>query len=194
MVGYAAYCPSKYAVRGLAECLRNEVGGVTKLPTCPPLHQAVLQQTAVGRRGQQGQVPHQTDAVAAASFSDRGQQHPMATAYCCRALPSFTSTLVQCADVFHLHTAANHPKSLHVLLCLLLLPPPCSAQLQGSNVKVSIAYPPDVSTPGYAKENLSKVCMWSQQDSSMPDLSIGCCSTCHLITAASAGHARPGHP
>ena len=23
--GYAAYAPSKYAVRGLAECLRNEV-------------------------------------------------------------------------------------------------------------------------------------------------------------------------
>lgn len=26
-VGYTAYCPSKYAVRGLAECLRNEVQG-----------------------------------------------------------------------------------------------------------------------------------------------------------------------
>jgi NAD(P)-dependent dehydrogenase (short-subunit alcohol dehydrogenase family) len=27
MVGYSAYCPSKFAVRGLAECLRNEVSG-----------------------------------------------------------------------------------------------------------------------------------------------------------------------
>jgi NAD(P)-dependent dehydrogenase (short-subunit alcohol dehydrogenase family) len=26
MVGYSAYAPSKFAVRGLAECLRNEVG------------------------------------------------------------------------------------------------------------------------------------------------------------------------
>jgi len=25
--GYAAYAPSKYAVRGLAECLRNELQG-----------------------------------------------------------------------------------------------------------------------------------------------------------------------
>ena len=25
MIGYSAYCPSKFAVRGLAECLRNEV-------------------------------------------------------------------------------------------------------------------------------------------------------------------------
>jgi hypothetical protein len=26
MIGYSAYCPSKFAVRGLAESLRNEVG------------------------------------------------------------------------------------------------------------------------------------------------------------------------
>jgi NAD(P)-dependent dehydrogenase (short-subunit alcohol dehydrogenase family) len=25
MIGYSAYCPSKFAVRGLAESLRNEV-------------------------------------------------------------------------------------------------------------------------------------------------------------------------
>jgi hypothetical protein len=36
-------------------------------------------------------------------------------------------------------------------LLLLLL------QLQGSKVAVSIAYPADINTPGYAKENLNKV-------------------------------------
>jgi hypothetical protein len=30
-------------------------------------------------------------------------------------------------------------------------------QLQGSKVAVSIAYPADINTPGYAKENLNKV-------------------------------------
>jgi NAD(P)-dependent dehydrogenase (short-subunit alcohol dehydrogenase family) len=27
LIGYSAYAPSKFAVRGLAECLRNEVRG-----------------------------------------------------------------------------------------------------------------------------------------------------------------------
>jgi NAD(P)-dependent dehydrogenase (short-subunit alcohol dehydrogenase family) len=43
MIGYSAYCPSKFAVRGLAESLRNEVGSklqqaqhgrLTKQPRC----------------------------------------------------------------------------------------------------------------------------------------------------------------
>lgn len=41
-----------------------------------------------------------------------------------------------------------------------LAPSICSyvtLQLQGSNVRVSISYPADINTPGYAKENLSKV-------------------------------------
>ncbi len=30
-------------------------------------------------------------------------------------------------------------------------------QVQGTNVTISIAFPPDIDTPGYAKENLQKV-------------------------------------
>lgn len=33
----------------------------------------------------------------------------------------------------------------------------CVLQLQGSKVSVSISYPADINTPGYAKESLSKV-------------------------------------
>ncbi|KAF6257302.1 hypothetical protein COO60DRAFT_1696499 [Scenedesmus sp. NREL 46B-D3] len=73
LIGFSAYAPSKFAVRGLAECLRNEV-----------------------RRHWPGGV-----------------------------------------------------------LPLLLLAQ--YWQLQGSKVAVSIAYPADINTPGYAKENLNKV-------------------------------------
>jgi hypothetical protein len=32
-------------------------------------------------------------------------------------------------------------------------------QLQGTGVRISIVFPPDVDTPGFAQENLIKVCV-----------------------------------
>jgi hypothetical protein len=36
-------------------------------------------------------------------------------------------------------------------------------QFQGTGVSVSIAFPGDVDTPGYARENLTKVCIPQEQ-------------------------------
>lgn len=46
MIGYSAYCPSKFAVRGLAECLRNEVGG-TGQPYLESIHRAAVELTVL---------------------------------------------------------------------------------------------------------------------------------------------------
>lgn len=65
---------------------------------------------------------------------------------------------------------------------------PCLLQLQGSKVKVSIAYPADISTPGYAKENLKKVCVPAERACrglEQPALVVPCITSTHHAAADS---------
>lgn len=60
MIGYSAYCPSKFAVRGLAESLRNEVRNKLQQAQqfCHMVHmQPLLQETAASRALQKYTTP-----------------------------------------------------------------------------------------------------------------------------------------
>ena len=89
-VGYAAYSPSKWALRGLAEGLRNE-----------------LQGSGIG-------IPDEEDGDKNGTAG--GKKDP-------RSRPPRSSS---------------------------------SASSSSSDVRVTIAFPPDVDTPGYARESLAK--------------------------------------
>jgi hypothetical protein len=124
-IGYTAYCPSKYAVRGLAECLRNEVGSRQAVAACKPTSYKVL-------------------------WPLWFWLHPVCM---------ICHTAQQCMPACHaLHTSSSldgrQPLFTYCRCFSLLVR---CIQLQGSKVKVSIAYPADISTPGYVKENLKKV-------------------------------------
>jgi NAD(P)-dependent dehydrogenase (short-subunit alcohol dehydrogenase family) len=92
-VGYAAYSPSKWALRGLAEGLRNE-----------------LQGSGIGAADEEG------DAAGGTSGSSSGSG-----------------------------TSGQKPRRA-----------PLSSSCSSSDVRVTIAFPPDVDTPGYARESLAK--------------------------------------
>lgn len=135
--GYSAYAPSKFAVRGLMECLRNEV-----------------------RRRRRGRRRRRRRAGA------RLRLKRVCLMCACRRRRAPVKRLARWGRL-----ANGVPRRPLRHLALLLttpslrptrsacVPPPLvpRPQLQGSNVRVSIAYPPDMDTPGYQREGLTKV-------------------------------------
>ena len=99
--GYASYAPTKWALRGLADCLHNEVS-----------------------RSQEGAAP----AGKAPVPKGRGLGGRPAAAANLSAPDALTAF---CGFLRRL-------------------------QLQGTGVRISVAYPPDTDTPGHAQENLTK--------------------------------------
>jgi hypothetical protein len=117
-VGYSAYAASKYAVRGLAECLRNEAS----ISLSPMQQHVVLALKNIA-------LQHIVEIGNRTSAYDE-----------------------ECSLSF-----ASHSISLGMSFAAVLRPVFSVLQLKGTGVRLSVAFPADVDTPGYKQENLTKV-------------------------------------
>lgn len=77
-----------------------------------------------------------------------------ASVLCCCAIcwPAVFDCCLLCSALTPLNTWTHFPEHVKADMCSAML-----LQLQGTQVLVSIAYPGDINTPGYAKENQAKV-------------------------------------
>jgi hypothetical protein len=139
-VGYSAYCPSKYAVKGLADCLRNEV-------RCAGSSWARAVVLVMVR----GQIPF----LAWGGLATKCELDNMAETRRRRSpeLPTVDGAELPAAGLLLIAKHHLPPMRPFCLLPALFL----GRQLQGTQVKVSFAQPPDTDTPGFAEENKHKV-------------------------------------